>query len=403
MGTRTIRKYVFFGILLLFIGAFLFHLNSRSCRDPSAGVTEFVGPQKFVVVNKDGTSKQFKYDRLIPFIFIGGMPRSGTTLLRVMLDAHPSIRCGEETRVIPRILGMRQQWMRSPFESNRLKEAGISSAVLDSAIASFIMEIIVKHGTPAARLCNKDPFTLRSAVYLRQLFPNSKFVFIIRDGRAVVHSIITRKVTITGFDLKDPRQCLKKWNSAMSSMHSQCKELGPTVCLPIHYEKLVLNPKVWLKKLLSFLDVPWNESVLNHERFINKPGGISLSKLERSTDQVIKPVNIEALSKWVGHFSDDVLKDMSKIAPMLSILGYDPNANPPDYGKPDSLVLKNMKELEMNKVMWKQKEEEMKEAREQIRKSLVKPENKKNKDESDNEIIQSLDSERKSIDQQSNR
>lgn len=148
------------------------------------------------MTSEDGKSHKFSYDRSIPLVFIGGMPRSGTTLLRVLLDAHPDIRCGEETRVVPRILGFRQQWMKAPFESRRLKEAGITPDVLDSAVAAFILEIIAKHGPPSARLCNKDPFTLRSAVYLKQLFPNSKFIFMIRDGRAVVHSIISRKVCV---------------------------------------------------------------------------------------------------------------------------------------------------------------------------------------------------------------
>ncbi|GFU91062.1 transposable element Tcb2 transposase [Trichonephila clavipes] len=62
----------------------------------------------------------------MPLVFIGGMPRSGTTLLRVLLDSHPDVRCGEETRVIPRLLGLKSQWLRSPLESRRLKEAGIT-------------------------------------------------------------------------------------------------------------------------------------------------------------------------------------------------------------------------------------------------------------------------------------
>lgn len=64
-------------------------------------------------------------------------------------------------------------------------------------------------------------------------------------------------------------------------------------------------------------------------------------RVERSSDQVIKPVNLEALSKWVGNIPEDVVRDMADIAPMLSILGYDPYANPPDYGKPDSWVQDN--------------------------------------------------------------
>lgn len=60
---------------------------------------------------------------------------------------------------------------------------------------------------------------MKSAEYLAHLFPNSKFLLMIRDGRATVHSIISRQVTITGFDLNDPRQCLDKWNSAIKIMY----------------------------------------------------------------------------------------------------------------------------------------------------------------------------------------
>lgn len=64
-------------------------------------------------------------------------------------------------------------------------------------------------------------------------------------------------------------------------------------------------------------------------------------RVERSSDQIIKPVNLEALTKWVGHIPDDVVREMPDIAPMLSVLGYDPYANPPVYGAPDRLVSEN--------------------------------------------------------------
>lgn len=133
--------------------------------------------------------------RELPLVFIGGVPRSGTTLMRAMLDAHPEVRCGQETRVVPRILQMRQHWMRSQKESVRLEQAGVSKAVLDNAIAAFCLEVIVRHGEPAPRLCNKDPLVLKMGTYVLELFPNAKFLFMVRDGRATVHSIITRKVS----------------------------------------------------------------------------------------------------------------------------------------------------------------------------------------------------------------
>ena len=59
---------------------------------------------------------------------------------------------------------------------------------------------------------------------------------------------------------------------------------------------------------------------------------------ERSTDQVNKPVNLDALYKWVDYIPDDVKRDMAKIAPALKMMGYDPAANPPKYGDPDAIV-----------------------------------------------------------------
>lgn len=100
----------------------------------------------------------------------------------------------------------------------------------------------------------------------------------VRDGRATVNSIISRKVTITGFDLASYRQCMIKWNSAIETMHKQCKEIGSDKCMLVYYEQLVLHPEEWMRKILNFVDVPWNQSVLHHEEFINKPNGVSLSK-----------------------------------------------------------------------------------------------------------------------------
>lgn len=85
----------------------------------------------------------------------------------------------------------------------------------------------------------------------------------------------------------------------------------------------------------------------------------SVDRTEKSTDQVIKPVNIEALSKWVGEIPDDVVSDMHNIAPMLLTLGYDPYANPPNYGKPDPEVADNTLHIRTNREFWKQKEKDI--------------------------------------------
>lgn len=71
---------------------------------------------------------------------------------------------------------------------------------------------------------------------------------------------------------------MTKWNQAIQTMHEQCKEIGKDRCLMVFYEQLVLHPELEMRKILGFLDIPWNESVLHHEEFINKENGVALSK-----------------------------------------------------------------------------------------------------------------------------
>ena len=53
------------------------------------------------------------------------------------------------------------------------------------------------------------------------------------------------------------------------------------------------------------------------------------------------PVNTGSLTGWVDHIEQDVRDDMDTLAPMLRVLGYDPNAYPPNYGTRDSEMEEN--------------------------------------------------------------
>jgi len=294
--------------------------------------------------DKSDPKNRFFYNHTTPIVFIGGMPRSGTTLMRVMLDAHPKIRCGEETRVIPKILGIRNQWYKSEKERNRLKLAGVNDLVVDEALRQFILEVVVRHGTPAEHLCNKDPFTLKSQNYLKKLFPNAKFILMLRDGRATAHSIIERHVTITGFDLTSYRDVLTKWNKSIGVMYDQCLE-HPTTCLPVKYEQLVLHPESNLRKIANFLNIEWNDNMLHHDKLMNDKKKVSLSDVEPSTNQVKKPLYLDALTAWHGNIPQDVLDDIRSIAPMIGRLGYKYDMGPkPSYGEPDEFVRKNLEQ-----------------------------------------------------------
>ncbi|VDL75684.1 unnamed protein product [Nippostrongylus brasiliensis] len=123
--------------------------------------------------------------------------------------------------------------------------------------------------------------------------------------------------------------------------------------LKVYYEQLVPHPEPQLRTTLEFLNLPWNSSVFHHEQFIGK--AISLSNVERSSDQVVKPVNLDALAKWAGEIPQDVIDEMDTIAPMLRQLGYDPNANPANYGQPDELVSQKTDDVHKNDDEWYRK------------------------------------------------
>lgn len=176
------------------------------------------------------------YDQNFFLIFIGGMLRSGIILMRVMMDVYFEVRCGEEIRVIFRILGMRNYWQKLEIERKRFVEAGINDVVIDFVVSVFILEIIVKYGDVVFRFCNKDFFTLKFSQYFSSLFFNVKFIFMIRDGRVVIYLVILRKVIILGFDLKNFKMCFEKWNIVMEVMYFQCLRVGFMRCMFVYYE-----------------------------------------------------------------------------------------------------------------------------------------------------------------------
>ena len=104
MQRFVLNRRTFCYIAALLIGTiFLYTHFFSSCDDANKAR---MYPKESVHYMYDEENKSYPYDRQMPLVFIGGVPRSGTTLMRAMLDAHPDVRCGEETRVIPRILGI---------------------------------------------------------------------------------------------------------------------------------------------------------------------------------------------------------------------------------------------------------------------------------------------------------
>uniref|UniRef100_A0A2A4JF50 Protein-tyrosine sulfotransferase n=1 Tax=Heliothis virescens TaxID=7102 RepID=A0A2A4JF50_HELVI len=170
--------------------------------------------------------------------------------------------------------------------------------------------------------------------YVLELFPNAKFLFMVRDGRATVHSIITRKVTITGFRLTSygvPDQVEPRGGADVPTMQDDGAGQVPGGALRGAGAAAARHAAP--RARLPAAAVARRRAA--HERYINQPTA-SLSpkcgvlQCGRSSDQVVRPVNLDALDKWVGQIRPTWRRHGGAGA-MLSVLGYDPWANPPRY------------------------------------------------------------------------
>ena len=118
---------------------------------------------------------------------------------------------------------------------------------------------------------------------MHSILPNAKFIYMIRDGRAVAHSNIVRsrdRMISTVF-----KEYLIKWKNLNEKAIRDCDQIGSDHCLRVKYEDLVLHPEKTLRNMISFLDIPWTNEFLNHQNHIGDD--IKISKTEWSSHQIV--------------------------------------------------------------------------------------------------------------------
>ncbi|CDS41943.1 protein tyrosine sulfotransferase [Echinococcus multilocularis] len=321
------RLQCIFVILLCSCGLFLY-MNAVPCLIPTCNDPS----------NTDTASQSNE-----PLIFIGGYPRSGTTLMRVLLDVHPSVRCGPETHILPHILYLYSFKIDHIF--GQLHSANITHELVDSIFVHAIRTLIHKTGPDAERLCAKDPFIDLCLKQLLHLFPKSLFLLMVRDGRAVTNSVLRRHIGIKYLDRSKPENVLQAWDDHYKHVLPACQ--NSSRCRVVRYEDLVLRPREQMKGILEWLGVPWDEVVLQHDQNMQE---VKLPRKERSTSQVVFPIYTEALAQWSlpGSAVPPSLIQKSRSYEMLRYFGYASLTIPPVYGIPELEVQKRAQMLEKN-------------------------------------------------------
>jgi len=257
-------------------------------------------------------------------IFIGGAGRSGTTLMRALLDAHPRICCGPEFRSLPEI--SRLYWTMAVANQAIQQAYGNTPADLALQCRRYI-EGLTSHFRRAAakpRWAEKTPDNVLCMLGLGEIFPDARFIHMIRDGRDVACSLVTMtwRNPITG--AKEERcqsiaNAARYWCDVVRAGQRQTADPRLTGrVLIVLYEMLVAKPEATLRQVLQFLGESWDPAVLSYwqKDRTHEP-------LEASRDQIARPVYTSAVGRWRTEMSpvDRALFE-AEAGDLLRELGY---------------------------------------------------------------------------------
>jgi hypothetical protein len=289
------------------------------------------------------TSQAARRPPLNPYLFIVGCPRSGTTLLGRMVDAHPQIAVIHEGRFAPDFFERRRGVAddgvvtpdlvdellgHRPFRNvsvgrEELKQLiGSGDHVLYSAFVSALFDL---HGRAHGKrlVGDKTPHYVRSLPTLHQLWPAAKIVHLIRDGRDVSQSVLGwRKVTerggsvarfsAFGEDRVATVACWWEWLVRLGREDGAA--LGPEHYHEIRYESLVAKPASECERLCDFLRVPYDERMLGfHEGRERGDPGLDAKKAWRPVTPGLRnwrwemsPADVERFEAAAGGLLDEL-------------------------------------------------------------------------------------------------
>lgn len=216
-------------------------------------------------------------------IFVVGCPRSGTTMLGLMIHAHPRLAMPPESRFVISTWRKRHRFGDLQTDQQRralaamvtrkgskVKDLGLRPAevqeqilaappTLGSAFGVVFREFARNHGK--ARWGDKRPAYYQEVDVLLRLFPDAQIVHVIRDGRANVASLKRMP-----WWPHDSVGSMAAWSLSEYCMRRNQKRLPADTFHVVRYESLVSDPRTVVGELCDFLHEDFDEAMLEPHR-----------------------------------------------------------------------------------------------------------------------------------------
>jgi hypothetical protein len=247
-------------------------------------------------------------DRPVSEFFIVGCPRSGTTLLRRMLDSHSEIAVTPETHFGANYVKKRDRFgvegepsARRALLDEFCRSAGFREMAIDESSFRARAEADPKDPWLPLRIAMQDFGRLRKSTIvgektpshavqitaLSEAFPDARFLMLRRDPRAVVASWHR-----TTWSKRTSTEISEKWRHDSHAMRRAGRSL-PGRCLEVRYEELVSDPTAVLKTICAFLGRAFDPSMLfYYERDASSPNE------DVDNERTFEPPNPSRIDAW---------------------------------------------------------------------------------------------------------
>ncbi|MBV5260703.1 alpha/beta fold hydrolase [Synechococcus moorigangaii CMS01] len=250
--------------------------------DPKAATAAEMTPAQSLTVKTKPQWQQPDYKNPKPIAFILSSPRSGSTLLRVMLAGHPALYSPPELHLLPfETMGDRQAELGLSHLGEGLQRALMDLENLSATESQQKVDQWVTENTSIAEiyaylqqqagnrlLIDKSPSYGSDRHILEHseiLFDNAKYIHLVRHPYAVIESFTRLRMDkLLGAEKQNPHGLAESiWAASNRNILGLGKTINADQYLQVIYEDLVRDPRAVLTQICEFLGVDFNEALLD--------------------------------------------------------------------------------------------------------------------------------------------
>lgn len=273
-------------------------------------------------------------------IFVVGCPRSGTTLLQLLLDAHQAVAIAPETFFIERFWLKRElygdlnndenfenlikniaatpEFKEMELELNHFREAAWEKERTYASLFQLLLEQFA-HLRGVKIVGEKTPNHLLYVETLQQFFPESRFIHIIRDPRAVVSS--WKKVPWSKGSLEKDARVWRKYMRTAREYPSSMK----SAIFTVQYENLIFETEKNLRAICHFLGLEYDPMMMSYYSKESKLVNVVREPWKANSK---KPISRVAVERWKTELSPAQIVEIEKeVWDEMKRLGYQPENN----------------------------------------------------------------------------